>query len=274
MTWTPTPLPPHLEQRGGDPTLVGKELLSIITHAIVNQPRSLQKRIGPSEIGHPCPRRIGYKLLDAPEFNHQVNWKAYIGTAMHAQLETVFDQWNLDHCPTYDHAERFLVESKVCAGEANGEDIEGHTDLYDRATATVIDWKVVGPNNLKKYKRHGPGAQYRTQGHSYGRGWARLGLPVDHVMIVFLPRNTGLHDTYIWHEPYDEQVAIDGFNRVNAIADTTRALGVGALAVLPTADAWCNHCDYFKANSTDLVQGCPGDPASQTAPPPALTLSR
>lgn len=273
MTWTPTPLPPHLEQRGGDPGLLGKELLGIIGDAITNHPRSLQKKIGPSEIGSPCARRIGYKLMGAPRFNEQVNWKAFVGTAMHLKLEEVFDQWNLANCGGLGGQERWLVETKVCAGEINGEDIEGSTDVYDRVTATVVDWKLVGPTSLKNYRANGPGRQYRTQGHSYGRGWARKGLPVDHVMVVFLPRNNELRHTHVWHERYDEQVAVDGFARAEAIDTAVKALGVNVLGQLPTADAYCHHCDFYKAGSTDLRLGCPGDPGAQQAPPPELTLT-
>lgn len=276
--WIPTPLPPAFDRRGQTtPQQLGDELLAIITNAIANQPRTLQKRIGPSEIGHPCARRIGYKLLGAPDLNPNqgVAWKPFIGTAMHHELEHVFDKFNQAYMLTTGGQERFMVESKVCAGEINGEDIEGHTDLYDRATATVIDWKVVGPAPLKKYRKEGPGSQYRTQGHAYGRGWRRKGLPVDQVMIVFLPRNDELHKTYIWSEPYDEQVAVDGFTRAEGIAAMTKHIGTGCLDLLPTANAYCYRCPYYRAGSMDLTKGCPGDPEAEQygAGQPALTFA-
>lgn len=272
------PLPAHLDRRGTNPDVIGQELLDAIKHAIANQPRTLQRRIGPSEIGHPCSRRIGYKLLGAPDLNPNqgVAWKPFIGTAMHHELETVFDQFNLAYDAANGHLghERFLIESKVTCGSINGEEIDGHTDVYDRATATVIDWKLVGPDPLRKYRRNGPGSQYRTQGHAYGRGWRLKGLPVDHVMIVFLPRNDELHKTYIWHEPYDERVAIAGFDRAQGIATMTAQMGVQALLLLPTADAYCYRCPFYKSGSIDLVQGCPGDPAAQEfGGQPALTFA-
>ena len=39
----------------------------LIVDAANNAPRSLQKRIGPSEVGDPCERKLSYKLLDWPE---------------------------------------------------------------------------------------------------------------------------------------------------------------------------------------------------------------
>ena len=274
------PLPDNLLMRGGDPALVGKELLDIIAHAIAHQPRTLQKAIGPSEIGHPCQRRLGYKLLSAPDMNKNqgVGWKPFIGTCVHHELEGVFADNNLFYRTWFseDH-DRWLGESKVNVGALgygpDGTDIEGHSDLYDRVTCGVIDWKIVGPNPLKNYKAHGPGQQYRTQAHAYGRGFVRRGLPVDYVMIVFLPRNGELMpDTHIWFEPYDESVALAGLERVNAIKTVTDTLGRAGLAHLKTADAYCYRCPFFTRDSVDLQFGCPGHPTDKPAAKPALSL--
>lgn len=272
--WRPPLLPAHLMQRGGSPDAVGKELLGIIKAYVENQPRSLQVKIGPSEIGQACARRIGYKLLNAPDFNPQqiVPWKAFIGTCVHAELANIFDRNNLAYSAKVSPGdERWLVEHKVTVGQLGPEEIDGHTDLYDRVTCGVIDWKIVGPSPLKGYKASGPGPQYRSQGHLYGRGWHRgYGLPVDYVMIVFLPRNGELHDTHIWHEPYDEQVAIEALNRAGAIKSVVGALGVEALTKLPSTDNYCYRCPYHKEGSTDPRYGCPGHP--KPAPSPAITL--
>lgn len=263
--------PPQLEQRGGSPDLVVAEYLHVVKDAITNHPRSLQKKIGPSELGHPCVRRIGYKLLGAPDLNpvQDTPWLPTVGTGVHGWLEDTFTSANTDK----DDA-RWLTELRVSVGQVGGVDVTGSMDLYDRCTATVIDHKIVGPSTLKKYKRSGPGDQYRSQIHLYGRGARLRGLPVDTVMIAFLPRNDELRNAYFWHEPYDEQVALAALQRANGIAATTAALGVQALPVLPTADAYCYRCPFYKAGSTDLTQGCPGDPAAAdtTAAAPALTF--
>lgn len=270
-----TALPNHLNQRGIDPDLTGDHLMHLISEAIVNHPRSQQVQLGPSELGHECARRLGYKLLGHPENPGPPNWRATVGTALHAWLETVLDQANIDYeAQTKSGQERFWIETKVIVGQILGEDIDGFCDVYDRVTATVVDWKSVGPTQLTKYKRFGPGPQYRGQAHLYGRGWRAKGLPVDTVMDVFLPRNGELAESYIWHEPYDEQVALDALQRVNGIAIATQALGHAALSQLPTADAWCHMCPYFKARSTDLHAGCPGDAerAANAQPDPIESL--
>lgn len=263
-----TALPAHLDQRGIHPDHTAEHLLSLIRTAITEHPRSQQKLIGPSELGHPCARRIGYKLLGHPEREGEPNWKATVGTALHSWLEGVLDGANIDYEQrTKAGEERFYTEQRVTVGQVNGVDIDGSCDVYDRATATVIDWKSVGPTQLTKYKRFGPGAQYRAQAHLYGRGWQAQGLPVDTVMIVFLPRNGELAETYVWHEYYDEQIALNALQRASGIALGVQALGAKVLEQLPTADSWCHMCPYYKAQSTDPTSGCPGDPGSTANKP-------
>lgn len=251
------PLPGHLTSRGGSPDLVSAEYMSVVKDAIVNHPRSLQKRIGPSEIGHPCARRIGYKLAGHDEVNSTPDdtpWLPTIGTAVHGWLEDQFTQANRGD----DHA-RWLTELRVSVGEVAGVEITGSCDLYDRVTATVIDHKIVGPTTLKKYRASGPGDQYRSQIHLYGRGLTRRGLPVDRVMIAFLPRNGELHGAYMWSEDYDEQVALDALQRASGIGLAVNTLGPAAYAQLGTADAWCQRCPFYTRGSTDPAAGCPGD---------------
>lgn len=264
---TLAPLPAHLTQHGSDPNLLKDELLGLIRKAIEYHPRSQQVALGPSEVGHPCARRLGYKMLCFDENPGEPNWKATVGTAVHSWLEEVMAG---DNAGAEDP--RWVVEQTVSCGELGGQDLTGHCDLYDRVTGTVVDWKTVGPTQLKKYKSKGPGAQYRAQAHLYGRGWARRGENVQRVAVMFLPRDGALADAYYWSEAYDEQIALDALNRANATHAITHALGNAALPLLATADAFCSMCPFHKRDSTDLVSGCPGDPAAQRYSPPALTL--
>lgn len=267
MTGHLAPLPPKHSTPSADPQLFADEYLHAIGNAIVNSPRSLQRSIGPSEIGSPCNRRIGYRLLGHPEREVPPNWKATVGTGAHLWLETAFDGYNLNHAHLLDGQERFYIETKVSVGEVNGIEILGSCDLYDRITHTVVDHKTTGPTRLVDYRRHGPGEQYRIQAHLYGRGWQRAGLPVQTVMIAFLPRNGELADAYIWHEPYDEQIAIGALERLAGIDLTVKALGYDALPHLATTDHFCTYCPYFAHKSDDLSNGCPGDPASNVNNP-------
>jgi hypothetical protein len=248
---------------------VAEEYLFAIRDAIINAPRSQQKSLGPSELGDPCTRRLGYKLLDHPgQVDIRVNWKATVGTGVHLWAEGAFDQYNQNHYLLLEGNERFYIETRVNVGEINGVPIAGSCDLYDRVTGTVIDHKTCKPTILDTYRRkRDPGQQYRVQAHLYGRGWQRAGLPVHRVMVAFLPRNGELDEAYIWHEAYNEQIAVDALNRLWGVKQAVDQLGTAALELLPTADAWCTHCSFFNLRSTDLTKGCPGDPASRVSRP-------
>lgn len=267
------PMPTELMRHDHDPNELKDELVGLIRRAIEYHPRSQQVALGPSEVGHPCSRRLGYKMLGYDETPGEPNWKATVGTAIHAWLEDVMTDDN----PAQREAlgvdvTRWVVEATVSCGELGGRDLAGHCDLYDRVTGTVVDWKTVGPTQLKKYKAHGPGAQYRAQAHLYGRGWARRGQTVRRVAVMFLPRNGELKEAYWWSEPYDEQIAVDALARANAAHAVVTALGDRALPHLATADAFCRLCPYYLARSTDLAKGCPGDEAAQQPQAPALKL--
>lgn len=258
-------LPEGQYRPGGDPLLVRDELRHLIAAHISQHPRSQQTRVGPSELGTPCRRRLGYKLLNHPEVNHTpVPWKPTVGTAVHAWLEHALQAHNDAHT-----TDRFYLEERVTVGQVNGTDIDGSCDVYDRVTGTVIDWKVVGLAGLKRYRIDGPGETYQRQVHLYGQGFINAGLPVEHVAICFLPQNGELSDLHYWHEPFNPALAADTLTRANGVASLTASLGPTALELLPTADAYCSYCPWLKPGSTDLTQGCPGDDSKPATPAPA-----
>lgn len=272
---TLAPLPEPFTAYDSNPELVLDAYIAQITEAIEAHPRSLQTAIGPSEVGMDCLRRLAYKLSGHPEKAAPPNWKATIGTAVHAWLEQVF---TADPEIQAAGLQRWYTETRVDVGELpDGSHITGSCDLYDRVTGTVLDHKVVGPAQLKKYRAHGPSKQYRTQAHLYGRGWVRAGMRATHVAICFLPRNGDLKDAYLWHEPFDEQVAVDGLNRLGGVWTLLQLQGEQALGLIPTADQYCWNCPFYKAGSSDLSQGCPGHEGATTqtsGQQPALTLTK
>jgi hypothetical protein len=247
--------PPITEQRGADPTLLRDELLHGIRNAINNTPRSLQARIGPSEIGTPCDRKLGYKLTGTPEANATGDhWLATIGTAVHAWLQEIFTMANAGQ-----DAARWLTEFRVNAGTINGQDLEGSCDLYDRVTATVVDWKICGKTSLDRYRKNGPGPQYRIQAHTYGTGWIRSrNVPVDRVAIMFLPRNGPLTETVWWSEDHDPTITTTAITRVDALAAAAAAFGPQIIPSLHTADSYCTYCPWYQAGADNLTTSCPG----------------
>jgi hypothetical protein len=196
--------------------------LGVITDAIVNDPRSLQKAIGPSEIGDPCEYCLANRLAGTPE-KPEVAWLTYAGKAVHAQLERDFRRAGLPWLP---EARNLVV------GEIDGIPVKGTSDILHFQDGCGIDWKYVGSKTMTKVRHGGPPAVYRAQGHLYGRGWSLLGFKVNHVGIFFLPREAqSLSSAVWWAEAYDEQIALEALARADALAKRINTFGLEA--VLP-----------------------------------------
>lgn len=262
-------LPDRLMTRGSDPDLLRDELLDLIRSRIDNHPRSQQKTIGPSEIGTPCDRRLTHRLNETPPVNTgDDKWRPTVGTAVHDWLERML----LDDDPG---GNRWAPEHRVTVGTIGNTPITGKTDLYDRISATVVDWKIVGPTTLRNVKANGPTDTYRGQGHLYGLGFANAGLPVDTIMIAFLPSNGPLRDAHFWHEPYDPAIAQQAMTRANHIAALVYAFKANAAAIATTADDYCRGCPWFLPAATDHTEACPGHPATgTTAAAPAVATTQ
>ena len=77
---------PFAEPGDEDPfaAMLKQNLTDIILWAERQNPRATQANIGPSEIGDPCDRRIGYRLAQIPACNKDFDpWTAVMGTAVH-----------------------------------------------------------------------------------------------------------------------------------------------------------------------------------------------
>ena len=232
-------------------------IIETVKHAAAHAPRSLQAAPGPSQLGTPCTRRLGYQILHwDPKPNSDTDpWAAVIGTSVHAWMAAIYEAANarLAAAPA-----RYLIEHRVHLPGG----ITGSADLYDRDTATVIDWKVTGLDSLKRYRRDGPGEQYRTQAHLYALGLQLAGEHPTDVAIVFLPRGGRIDGLHVWAQPYDPLVAVAALKRYQAVfafhvtVDPERHPERWGL--LPTADAHCLYCPWFLPRSADLSKGCPG----------------
>ncbi|MEV8045910.1 hypothetical protein AB0P02_18995 [Streptomyces griseoluteus] len=248
---------------------VGEQLAARIADFIVdtatNAPRSLQKRIGPSEVGDPCERKLTYKLLDWPTARDDGDPAAsIIGTGFHTWMEEAFARRQTtlpDGRPRYKIEERVTVQQSAIEAAI----VAGSTDLYDRLTRTVWDWKLVGHTTLDKYRRGGPGPQYRKQAHLYGLGQENAGEDPERVAICFVARYHELR-VHVWTERYDRQIALDALARLARIRANLTTPEAAASdydhtwwSQIPTSDqAKCRFCEWFKPGSTDLSVGCPG----------------
>ena len=202
-----------------------QRIRAVIENAILNQPRSLQKRIGPSEIGTPCDHCLAAKLAGWKSTERDVPWLPFIGTAVHAQIEQMFiDEAAKVYGDDPAGGVPYRAEHKTMVGVIDGVEIWGSTDLVDFEAAMTVDWKVVGVTTLRTAKA-GPSQVYRVQQHLYAKGWNDAGYPIRHVAIAYLPRNDmSLSSAVWWTEPYNEQIAVDALARANKFALNIRAL--------------------------------------------------
>lgn len=213
------------------------------------KPRSQQKAVGPSGIGTPCDRQLGYRILATPKVGHGGDpLPRWLGTEGHRGLErilTPLDDWETEFAVT-------LPEYGI----------KGHADAYHKPSGTVVDFKFVGQASLTKYKALGPGPQYRVQAHLYGTGLTLTGRDVNHVAIAFIPRSGLTSSIHVWSEPYDAHVTEAALRRYEAVTTVAQAVGPGDLA---TADGPCDWCPWYRPGHTDPATGCAGHTDSLAA---------
>lgn len=258
------PLDPFLAGSGLHPTCtdemaeqVTAELQAIIRWASDTSPRSLQTTIGPSELGTPCDRRLAYRLAGSKEFNHHMDpLISVVGTGLHSWLEAAVRRFNA----TFGD-DTLIPESEIIYDD---EGNTGRSDLYHRQLQAVIDFKSCGPDVLKKLPDVGPERGHRVQGHLYGGGYIRAGLPVKQIMLAYIPRSGLLRSIYVWREPYDPQVAMDALRRRDELAALVKLTGPfdpRQYATEGVTEKDCWFCPY-KTNQTLLgataEYGCPG----------------
>lgn len=194
-----------------------------------NAPRTLQKRIGPSELGVDCDRCLVNKLAGTPTVGDDAPWLPWVGTAVHAAIEdAVMRSMLAEQKAGLSDMDEWIVEGELTVGEVDGKPITGHADLFHVPTGTVIDHKIVGSTTLRKVGARGLGTSrtYQRQAHLYGRGYTLAGHTVRAVVIDFYPRNgMSLATGRQFIAPYDEQVALDALERANRFASWIRLFG-------------------------------------------------
>lgn len=246
---------------GAEPTGQGDKELRDEFYGIVREydasaARSRQTSIGISEIGHPCPRRIAYKLSGFPEPKDSSDpWLTIIGTATHTWLADAFQHRNAQL-----GWERYLVERRVLLRDG----LPGNTDVYDRERCLVVDHKIVGKSAMDKYRIHGPGMQYEVQGQGYGAAWAAEGFEVKKVAIAFYPRFTFLDESfYIWSDDFDRSYVDKALNRLDTIQAVVRKLNPARdpeqfMRIPRTPERNCMYCPFWKPGK-DTGATCPGN---------------
>jgi len=223
--------------------------LDLVARKLDDNPRSRQRALGPSEVGHPCARWLVYRLAHAPKGPELPPWRQTVGIAVDelimGWLAAEPDEW--------------LIHKRVTGGELlEGQDISGTFDAYHIPTRTLVDLKCPGPSTMKRFRRASEDPQYRVQVHVYARGLIAAGYPVDTVAVVRLPSAGELSDAIVKREPYDESIAVKALDRARAVAGLVKSVGTLAATLMPPTEHYCHRCQYFRPTANDLSIGCPG----------------
>lgn len=243
-----------------------RELRGFVEQHANNSDRSLQKALGPSEVGHSCHRMVAGKLAQLPAINHVGDpWASIVGTSLHAWLADCLLATNerLGRI-------RFLAEYRVTPAGFEGH--PGTGDGYDADTESVIDHKALGDTSMGNLKQHGAPRHYLVQTLLYARGFRALGLPVRRVVLLAWPRTRSTLDAmYVWEH---ELTIEDDHFLDNVIAPELEYRKQWAVALLTgaaqlndvpadTTDT-CHFCPYYRpASARDGLPGCPGHTTGQ-----------
>lgn len=221
-----------------------------------NTARTLQKTIGPSELGDPCERKIAYRLAGVTEVNEWTDpWPAIVGTAIHAWLERAIGKFQSVH-----HMDRWVTESTVRVDAL----VTGHVDLYDRQLGAVIDFKTMSPTKMKDFVRKGPSEQHIDQVNLYALGKANEGQLVRHVSLIAVPRSGWLSEFRVWIGAYEPDRAKRALARMYTIADELIAQGeVIDFSTIPASPGrGCGFCPWYAGGANEAsAAGCPGNSA-------------
>jgi hypothetical protein len=241
------------------------EIRRVVHRHAATAKRSLQRHLGPSEIGHICDRQVVAKLSAIPRTNHVIDpWPSILGTAGHAWLEEAFRAEN-DRLGRV----RWIPEQKVepFRGDTPFQTHRGTADLYDADEQAVDDHKLLGPTSMAKVRsQEGPPRHYVVQLLLYAQGYRNLGLPVRRVALLAYPRTAAsLDGLYVWerpHTPEDDELIAEVKERLEYRKRWAAAVLTGAATLkdvpMDTRDE-CQFCPIYRPQSAhDGGTGCPG----------------
>lgn len=235
------------------------ELRRVVHEHSAASARTMQRHLGPSELGVPCDRQVAGKMAGLPVTNHVVDpWASILGTATHAWLADAFEGDN------QRHGQRWLPEQRVTPHP----DHPGTGDLYDGLEFAVVDHKILGESSMAKIRHaSGPPLKYVIQLMLYGKGFRVMGLPVKRLALAAYPRTSHTLDgLYVWERasgPEDDAFLEAVFAHTAYRKELAQQLMSGRLSFTDIApapdDDECFFCPFYRPQSAkDGGPGCPG----------------
>lgn len=234
---------------------VWPQIRQIIENSIVNAPRSLQKRIGPSELGTDCVHCLAAKLAGWQR-SQGVAWLPFIGTCVHEHFEHYFTELSETVGSPFEN--RFETEKRVTVGRlqglSDGYDVSGSIDLWDKSEHATVDWKIVGSTTLRSARAHSPSQQYQVQASLYGLGLVAEGETVERSCVFYLPRTSmSLNDAFIWEHEFQPELGQWALQRAQLLVTLLDTIELNSgvavrdawISMLPRSESHCFDCSTW-----------------------------
>jgi hypothetical protein len=263
----------------------GREMATLVKEYAARAPRSVQKHLGPSELGEECSRQVVGKMagIDRERQTNNVSdpWASIMGTAGHAYVEEMF-RWDNGRRLQAGTYARWIPETRVCPDPIAGDEgvlvpgpnsHPGTADLYDAANRALVDHKFLGDSSRQKLIKSGPKRVYYVQLLLYRRGFQFLGLPVDKIVLLAWPRTkSSLDELYVWsHVPTQaDEDLVDQVLKTTGdrqqLAELVKAGHLDLMDITPVpSDDACHFCPFYRPQAAyDNRWGCPGTMIGKT----------
>jgi hypothetical protein len=214
---------------------------------LLESERDKQRKVGASQISDPCTKHLARALMqfEEPPMKYWLGGK--VGTAVHSFIEAAIEKTDDDFFADA------IVEQKIELGEIEGYGlVSSKPDLVLPSKQLLIDWKTTTRAKIKKVQSYLDGTKldieteytlqkYLGQANLYAWGLKNQGTPISDISIVFINRDgTYENDIYVLNTEYDEQLAVDLWQRVSQL---WAELESGA-----SPDDYPNHDQCFKCN--------------------------
>lgn len=254
------------------------ELRDVVVRFASRLPRSMQRHLGPSELGHNCDRQLVGKMAGV-SFGSSSNtmhdpWASIVGTAIHALLEEAFtwdaappDPEKLD-MENGKNLGRWLAENRVTPDPGAEQPHPGTADLYDNTWKAVVDHKAQSEGVRGKLKSNGPPRHYFAQLLLYATGYMLQGAEVEKIVLVSWPRTKStLEEMYVWEHTItneDLQLVIDVLKKTEVREKLAVLVHQGAMDFMDVpatpSEEDCQYCPFYnpRAGRVPGAKGCPG----------------